>query len=473
MNFRQFLSILKARRWLFVAVLLGVLVPAVLISLLLPKRYAAEASLVVEPKPDPISGSAFQSMMTPTLVATQIDIITSERVARRVVRMLRLTENAQVREQWQDETKGEIAIETWLVDQFSKQLDVKPGRESTVITISYSAPDPTFAAGLANAYAQAYLDTVLELRVDPAKQYSTFFEQRVKEARDRLEAAQNKLSAFQRENGVVMTDERMDVETQRLNELSSQIVLLQSLSADSGSRKAQATSGAADRMQEVTNNPVVSQLRAELSRLEARQQELNARLGERHPQVVELKANISELRSRMDTEIKRLSAGVGTSDAINRQRESQVRAELEAQRAKVLKFKQVRDEGALFLRDVESAQRAYDLVQARLTQTSLESQITSSNVSLLTSATPPAEPAFPKIPLNVALALFVGLLFGSGVTIAAELRDRRVRHPADVQDLLGLPLLGVLPVGDTGQDQADATKRSQRLIKGDSQLSAV
>jgi succinoglycan biosynthesis transport protein ExoP len=345
MNFRQFLSILKARRWLFVAVLLGVLVPAVLISLLLPKRYAAEASVVVEVKPDPISGSAFQSMMTPTLVATQIDIIGSERVARRVVRSLRLTENAQIREQWQSETEGRIAIETWLVEQFSKQLDVKPGRESSVITISYSAPDPAFAAGLANAYAQAYLDTVLELRVDPARQYSTFFEERVKEARAKLEAAQSKLSAFQRENGVVMADERMDVETQRLNELSSQLVGLQTASADSTSRRAQAVGGAADRLQEITGNPVVAQLRAELSRLEARQKELGARLGERHPQVVELSANVNELRLRIDAEIKRLSAGVSTTDAINRQREAQVRGELEAQRSKLLKAKQMRDPG--------------------------------------------------------------------------------------------------------------------------------
>ncbi|WP_349742865.1 chain length determinant protein EpsF [Roseateles cavernae] len=466
MTFRQFLSILIARKWLFLAVLLAVLIPAVVISLLLPKQYTATASVVVDAKPDPLSAIAFQSMTNPAVMATQVDIIQSDRVARRVVRALKLVENAQIREQWQDDTQGEGDIETWLVARFQKDLDVKPSRESSVINISYRAPDPRFAAGLANAFVQAYIDTAVDLRVDPAKQYSAFFDNRAKEARDALEQAQNRLSAFQRDSGVVMTDERMDIENQRLNELSSQLVILQSLAGEATSRQAQANAGSADKMQEITSNPVVSSLRADLSRQEARLQELSARLGDRNPQVVELKASITELRERIDSEIKRLSAGVGVSGNISRQREAQTRAELEAQRNKVLRMKQVRDEGALILRDVENAQRAYDAILQRLTQTSLESQATSSNVSLLNSAVPPLEPSSPRVLLNSVLALFVGLLMATGVGLGAELRDRRVRDTDDIEGLLGLPVIGLLP-GPNSHSAAGKKKDAamhQRLI---------
>lgn len=466
MTFRQFLSILVARKWLFLAVLLAVVIPAVVVSLLLPKQYTATASVVVDAKPDPLSAIAFQSMTNPAVMATQVDIIQSDRVARRVVRALKLVENAQIREQWQDDTNGEGDIETWLVARFQKDLDVKPSRESSVINISYRAPDPRFAAGLANAFVQAYIDTAVDLRVDPAKQYSAFFDNRAKEARDALEQAQNRLSAFQRDSGVVMTDERMDIENQRLNELSSQLVILQSLAGEATSRQAQANAGAADKMQEITNNPVVSSLRADLSRQEARLQELSARLGDRNPQVVELKASITELRERIDSEIKRLSAGVGVSGSISRQREAQTRAELEAQRNKVLRMKQVRDEGALILRDVENAQRAYDAILQRLTQTSLESQATSSNVSLLNSAVPPLEHSSPKVLLNSVLAVFVGLLLATGVGLGAELRDRRVRDNDDIEGLLGLPVIGLLP-GPNSHSAAGKKKDAamhQRLI---------
>lgn len=449
MTFSQFLSILRARRRMFFAVLLGIIVPVIAISLVWPKKYIGAASVVVDIKPDPISGGFNQALMTPNLLATQVDIIGSERVTRRVIRQLKLTEVPAIRDDWSSDTASQnVDIETWLVALLQKQLDVKPSRESNVISIEYGAADPKFAAAMANAFAQAYLDTVLDLRVDPAKQFSTFFDARAKDARDALEKAQTRLSDFQRDKGVVMTDERMDIENQRLNELSSQYVLVQSLSAESGSRQSQAAGGAADKLQEINSHPVVAALRADLSRAEARLQELSAKFGDSHPQVVELKANIAELRNRLDAEVRRLSAGVGVTNSITRQREAQIRAELEAQRAKVLKMKQVRDEGTMIQRDVDAAQRAFEQIQMRLTQTSLESQITATNISLLTPATPPAKHSSPKLLLNAALGIFLGLLAAVGCVLTAELRNRRVRDIADITGVLRLPMLGMLPGAD-------------------------
>lgn len=445
MSFSQFLSILRARKVLFLAVLLAVVIPAVALSLLLPKKYTATASVVVDVKPDPMAAIAYSALMTPAVMATQADILQSDRVARRVVRGLRMTENPQIREQWQTEAKGEGDIETWLIELFQKELDVKPSRESSVINVSYRAADPRFAAAIANAFVQAYVDTAVEMRVDPAKQYSTFFDARAKEARELLEKAQNKLSAFQNEHGLLMTDERLDVENQRLNELSSQLVMTQSLSAEATSRQAQATAGSGDKMQEISSHPVVAALRADLSRSEARLQEISARLGDKNPQVVELQANITELRQRLDAEVKRLTAGVSVSGTISRQREAQTRAELEAQRAKVMRLKQVRDEGAVITRDIENAQRNYDNIMQRQSVTSIESQATSGNAALLSPAVPPLQPSSPKVFLNSALAVFVGLLLATGVALAAELRDRRVRDVGDIEGLLGLPVIGVLP----------------------------
>ncbi|KQY82877.1 chain length determinant protein EpsF [Pelomonas sp. Root1444] len=447
MTFSQFLSILRARRLLFIAVLLAVVVPVIVASLLWPKKYIGVASVVVDIKPDPISGIS-QALVNPGLLATQVDIISSERVARRVIRSLKLTEAPSIRDDWQADTNGEVDIETWLVVLLQKQLDVKPSRESSVITIEYGASDPKFAAGMANAFAQAYLDTVLDLRVDPAKQFSSFFDARAKDARLALEKAQNRLSEFQSEKGVVMTDERMDIENQRLNELTSQLVVMQSLSAESGSRQSQAAGGAADKLQEISSHPVIASLRADIARSEARLQELNAKFGDRHPQVVELKANINELRARIDTEVKRLSAGVGVTNSITRQREAQIRADLDAQRAKVLKMKQVRDEGVLILRDVEAAQRAFEQIQLRATQTNLESQVTATNVTMLTPAVPPAKHSSPKPLLNSFVGVFFGLLLATGAVLLSELRNRRIRHVGDIADVLQLPLLGILPGSD-------------------------
>jgi capsular polysaccharide biosynthesis protein len=108
-------------------------------------------------------------------------------------------------------------------------------------------------------------------------------------------------------------------------------------------------------------------------------------------------------------------------------------------------MKAVRDEGAVLQRDIENAQRNYDQILQRLTQTSLESQATQSNAAVLTSAVPPVQPSSPRILLNMLLAIVVGALMALGSALLLELSDRRVRSPEDVVRAVALPIIGVMP----------------------------
>jgi uncharacterized protein involved in exopolysaccharide biosynthesis len=168
-------------------------------------------------------------------------------------------------------------------------------------------------------------------------------------------------------------------------------------------------------------------------------------LGDNHPQVQETRASVAELRSRLEQETKKVTGGVAVSNTINRQREADIRRSLEAQRAKVLKLKAVRDEGLVIIQDVGNAQRGYDAVLQRFTQTSLEGQTTQSNVNILTQAVAPLEAASPRLFVNVLLSVFIGLLLALGSALVLELRDRRIRSVADVVAVLGLPVIGVMP----------------------------
>jgi hypothetical protein len=122
-----------------------------------------------------------------------------------------------------------------------------------------------------------------------------------------------------------------------------------------------------------------------------------------------------------------------------------VRAALEAQRSKVLKLKDQRDESQVLQRDLEAAQRAYDAVGARLTQTSLESQNNQTNISVLTRASVPARHSSPRLLLNMLVAVFLGGMLAVGIALLRELIDRRVRSPEDLVRTIGLPVIGSIP----------------------------
>lgn len=469
MTLHQFFSILAARWKASLVVLLAVVGLAVAVSLLLPKKYTAIASVMLDVRsPDPVAGMVLAGMMTPAYMATQVDLMSSERVARRAIQSLKLNQSTQMREQWIETTGGKGDFEAWLSDVLLQSLDIKPSRESNVISISYVSPDPNFSAALANAFMQAYIDTSLELRVDPARQYSGFFDERAKALRDEVEAAQAKLSAYQRSKGLLATDERLDIENARLSELSSQLVMLQALAAESGGRQAQAGTRP-EQMQEVMNNPLVASLSSDVAREETRLKELTSRLGERHPQVVEARARLAELHARLDTAIKRASGSVSVNNSVNQSRVAQVRSELAAQRAKVLQLKSLRDEAAVLQRDVENAQRAYDSISQRATQSGVESQNTQTNISVIKRATPPATASSPNLQRNTLVALFIGVLLSIGVALGLEVIDRRLRTTADVLTELKQPLLVVLPVSQSalaGKEPLRVRLMKARVLTG-------
>ena len=235
-----------------------------------------------------------------------------------------------------------------------------------------------------------------------------------------------------------------DIETQRLNELNTQLVTLQAVAAESTSRSAQVRSSG-DQMQEVLNNSLVSSLRADLTRQEAKLTEMNAKFGDAHPLVQELRANIGELRQRLEAETRRVTGGVGVTGSINRQREAETRAALDAQRSKVLRLKALRDEAVTMQRSVEAAQRAYDQVMQRMNQSNLESQLNQTNISVLSPADEPTEHSSPKIILNILVSVFVGTLLGVTFAILRELTDRRVRTLDDLTSGLDIAVLGMIP----------------------------
>lgn len=442
MKITQVKSIVVAR-WKLACTTAGlVLAIAGAITFALPEKYTAYAAVVINSKgADPISGLQFQSNILPSYIATQIDIMQSERVARRVVRQTNLAANPTLRNLWLDETGGSGDYESWLAQLISKPMEVEPSRDSGVIQVKYSAQDASFAAAMANAFVKAYMETALELRVEPAKRYTELFEEQAKLLRSKLEEARAKLSDYQKAKGIIATDERLDVENARLADLSNQLVALQSVSADSRGRQRSAGPDSP----EVLNNPVVAALKADVSRQEARLKELSASLGEAHPQVTQLKASNQELRARIESEIRRVTNSVAITNTVNKSREAEVSAALQAQRQRVLELKAKRDEASVLLGDVDQIQRAYDALQVRFAQTSLESQSNQTDASVLKEATPPSTPSFPKPVLTLVSASVLGILLGVGVAVVRELFNRKIRSEEDVEEFSQGLVLGVMP----------------------------
>lgn len=440
MTLQQFLLILRARARIAFYVFFGTVFVVVVGSLLWPKSYTASTAIVLDVKsPDPVAGVLLPGLMSPGYMATQVDIINSDRVARRVVRLLRLHESPVIKEQWQEATEGRGDMVAWLALLLQRKVDVKPARDSNVIDINFTGADPGFAAAIANAFAKAYIDVNLELKVEPAKQYADWFDEQVRQYRDKLEKAQSELSAYQQRTGIVATDERLDYETAKLNDLSTQLTIVQGQTTDSASK--QKSAGGSETLTEVMQSPLINQLKADLARLEAKRDEVSVSLGKNHPQVRRMESEIATLVENIAAETRKISTSIGTSVVVGKQKEKELLEAIQTQKTKVLELNKQRDEIAVLQRDVETAQRAYEAVSQRSSQTRLESQSAQTNVAILNPAVEPLEPSRPRLLLNIIVSIFLGIVLGVGVALALELGNRRVRSAEDIVEALDLPVL--------------------------------
>lgn len=433
MSLQQFLATLRARFGLALLVFAATVAAAVVTTLLMPKRYVATASMIIDTsKPDPLTGSSNGGNPSPALQATQISVLLSERVAQDVVRSLRLTEQPTLRDKWTKATKGRGSFDDWLARGLLKTVAATPSHDSNVIDIEAKSNDPVQAAAVANAFARSYLAISLKLRVEPAQQYSSFFASQASDLRAQVERAQERLSTFQRDKGVIVSDDRLDGEVSRMNELSARL----------NRPRGDAAAGQGATLA-LRNDPVLSGLRSDLGRAEDQLQEFSVRWGDKHPQVVQARARVAALRNQLDAEQQRVKATLVSPNDPARQ--NSLRRDYEAQRARVLNLRSAREDGLVLLRDVENAQRAYDSVQVRLSQSTLESHATQGNAFVLTEATPPIYPSEPKVLVNMGLAVVVGLALAMGAVLLLEQIDPRLRTDDAALAMLGQPLLGVLP----------------------------
>lgn len=445
MSLQQFFLALRYRWFTALSVwALTVLVVVLLASLLMPTRYRASSELLIEEeKLDPISGAALAGGSLPNRITTEADVLRSERVVSLALQAMSPQERGKLQERWQSQTDGQGDFKAWAVLELQRTTEVRPTRDSRVLSVAHSAQDPHFAAAFVNALTKAYLDTSVELRLEPARQYNAFFDERATQLRARLYEAQKRASEFQRRNGITTMDERLDVEDARLSELSAQVVALQARAGEAARRRSEAAA-APDRMEEVLKDPSVAALASALSLQQARLTELMERMGNRHPQVIEARAATAALNDRLDSARRRAAAAFeGGSRVLTGQLTERTQA-LELQRDKVLQRKAARDQARLLQNEVDVAQRSFDALIDRLNKTTLEKSAPQVSVSILKAATAPMVPASAAITTNLSVGAVLGLLMALIATVVAEARDRRLRTADDVSSSLEQPVLAVL-----------------------------
>jgi len=407
---------LKAR-WLLVAAIAGVLFAVIAgIALMQPRLYVATSSLLLDlSQTDPTDSAQQQQgrVETDSIIATQVDLIKSAKVTDAVAKAAGFV----------DQIPADVPAGARLQQAAARVragLTVTTGRQSNVLQIQFLDPDPAVAARVANLAAQIYMREQVALRASTAQGSAQWFEARTADVRRRYEVAQKKLSDFQRAHDIIGMN-RMDLEAEKLKNLSAHLVQAQADAAAAHSKSGSAA------VPEVATSLVVQNIEEAVATQAGKVAQLAKSLGPNHPQMVAAKAELGELQGSLRAARANQASSMTANSSAATRREGELRGEMAAQEDRMIRMSGVQDQLMVMQRDVEAARQTYDTVRQRFNEAALKSQISQPNASPLDEATVPLFPARPSLPLWFVAGIALGLLVGVAAVVLGEILRPRVR----------------------------------------------
>ncbi len=447
MGILQFLRILWARRLIIVGATVSCLVGAMIVVLILPPRWQAHSRVVLELiKPDPVTGQVIASNNSRAYAATQIELIKDYRVAGQVADQLGwLSDPALIQKYEQRPSNDTRDYRRWLAQIVIDRTKAELVEGSNILEITYTASTPSTAKGVADALMKAYIDSSLAFRREEASRSATWFDAQADKAKASLDTAVAAVNAYQRENGIVLQDDKIDVDSARLRALSAQASAAMPMVGPPVAASASST--------------------AELAQIDAAIAQASQSLGPNHPELQAMKSRRAAIQAQIGQEraIARASAGA-TASAAGAGVGALDRA-VAAQKSRVIQQSDKLEHLRQLQAEVDLRREQFNKTAARAADLHQQAMASEAGLTVLGVAATPQQPAFPNMPLIIFGSIGLGLGGGGLLGLLIELFARRVRGYEDLEHLAGAPFLAAIPAPRKTHEKSAGAKapRDKRL----------
>jgi succinoglycan biosynthesis transport protein ExoP len=344
------------------------------------------------------------------------------------------------------------AADAAVIDTVQRRLNVRPIEGSEVIALRFSSQDPTKAAAIANAFSDQYLAQQLENKRQTTARKGTWLDESVTELGKRVAVAEQAVEDFRRQSGIIESGGQT-LTAQEISGLNSQLLLARSATAQAEARLAQVRTlvqSGADVItaSEVLDSPLIQRLREQETELTRRRAEMASDLGPEHPRMAQLEAEAKDLQAKIGTEIEKIVRRLQNEVRIARAQEETLSGQLERLKTRTAENNEQQIQMRALEREAEANRNLLATLLARYTETGAQANgaLQQPDARIVSAADVPTEPSFPNAPVILGLVTIGSLLLAGAVVMVLEMRDRSFRSGDDIERVLGIPSLGVVPL---------------------------
>jgi succinoglycan biosynthesis transport protein ExoP len=425
----QVLAILRAHRRHTIIIALALLAATVVIVKLLPKSYTAQATVLVNFESNDGTRQAPPDLFTSYLL-TQVELLQNREVLLSVIDRLGLTQDPEFTTGFKND--GVNTLRDWVEKQLRANVVAEQGKGIQLLYVSATSKDRNKAAQIANAIVEVYQARESNHGNDPSSGRAHEYSAQLAELQGKVTVAEQQMADFRQRTGITDIVAQNDVETQALASLEQQLLAAQNIRRTAESKTAE-DQGSSD---PVMASQLIQNLKNQLSTLQAELAQSSATLGPKHPKVLELQSQITATRRSLDHEIQNFSQNSSGSVTSASELEGKLRRAVDEQRTKLVKIRQLQDEGQKLQLELESAQTVY--------KRALDSydQVMFASSSFVSRAAVPLQASKPNKILLLALGALLSVLVGLAGPLWYELMfNRRLHCRDDIERELALPVL--------------------------------
>ena len=453
-------QILRRRMRTLLICLGTAMVTALVLSLLLPKRYEGVARLKVDRESSESFGLSTLAGMgdAETKLQTEVNVLWTDSLAWDVIRRLRLDQRPEMAHRklilgspecvsGPRQPLESISPECRrvLLDDFHERLHVQSVPRTEVIELRFRSTSKALAADVVNTMSEAYIDRNFQSNYQTVMRASVWLSGQLQDVKKNAEMAQQKYIEFQRQSGIIGIDATHNVLLERLNALNQQLMVAQAQRIVLEARYRVSVGGDPEALAVISPGSTLQLLHSQEVALRNQYAQMQTKFGDAYPRVVALKAQLQSAAEATSQEIGH------TRDKIKAEYEAALNSEgmlsnaFEVQKQQALNTNDAAIQVGLLKRDVDAGGELYEQLVKKVKEAGIVAGLKATNVSVIDPASTPTVPVEPRPVMNLALGMFVGLLGGVGLCFLQENIDTRIGTLNDVTDRCKLATLGMVP----------------------------
>jgi capsular exopolysaccharide synthesis family protein len=451
-NLYDYVKILLKRRWLILLVFFAVVGYTALKTFTATPLYSSTVQILIERhKPqylDQPGASAQTDYYGEEFYQTHYKLLESPALAKKVAEKLDLKNRPRFASIFKnlppnaDEAMKQRAEES-LIGAITGGVQVSPIRQSSLVNVSFSDPDPKFATTVINTLAQCYIEQSLDLRFASSQEAAGWLQGKLIEGRKKLEESEAKLNQYKREHNIVTLDDKESITAQRLEQLNKDFIAAQTHRMETETRFKEVSRGQA--ISQVLNNPLIQTLKGQEAKIIAEQSELSRKFGAEHPRMIRLNNELAATRGKIGAEMSQIVQAIKNEYYMAKAQEDNLKKALDQHKGETQDFSDRSIEYRVLLRDVETNRALYENLLKSLKITTAAENTPATNIRIVYPATVPTVPVSPRKTRDLLFGSVMGLVLGIGLALVVESLDTTLKTPEEVEEWLEVPNLATIP----------------------------